>query len=157
MRLLGPGLGRLQAELLQPMLVRVFALAKRRGLLPEAPEALQQAASMDVEYVSPLAKAQRTADVQAILRMFEILSAAASIDPGGFDHVDMEGMVRHLFSVLAIPAKVTEGEIDVGLKRQERADQQQQQAQLSEGVQTAEALGKAAPALEAGTGALAAE
>ena len=157
MRLLGPVLGRLQAELLQPMLARVYSLAKRRGLLPEAPEALQQAASMDVEYVSPLAKAQRTADVQAILRMFEILSPAASIDPGVFDHVDMDGMVRHLFSVLAIPAKVTEGEIDVGLKRQERADQQQQAAEMQAGMQTAEAMGKAAPGLEAITGALAAE
>ena len=72
------------------------------------------------------------------------------------------GCEKILFGWQAIDANarqvvITEGEIDVGLKRQERADQQQQQAQLSEGVQTAEALGKAAPALEAVTGALAAE
>ena len=147
MRLLGPVLGRLQAELLQPMIDRVFAIMVRRNAFPPPPDILADM-DIEVEYVSPLARAQRQTDLQAILRMFEILSPAASIDPTVFDHIDMDGMVRHLLSVLHVPARVSEGEAGVMQKRSERAEQQQAQAQQMEAMQTAEALGAAAPAMK---------
>ena len=147
MRLLGPVLGRLQAELLQPMIDRVFAIMVRRNAFPPPPDILADM-DIEVEYVSPLARAQRQTDLQAILRMFEILSPAASIDPTVFDHIDMDGMVRHLLNVLHVPARVSEGEAGVMQKRSERAEQQQAQAQQMEAMQTAEALGAAAPAMK---------
>ncbi|NBQ51384.1 MAG: head-tail adaptor, partial [Marivivens sp.] len=61
MRLLGPVLGRLQAELLQPMIERVFAVLNRQNKLPAAPAFLNDR-DLDIEYVSPLAKAQRQSD-----------------------------------------------------------------------------------------------
>jgi hypothetical protein len=83
MRLLGPVLGRLQAELLQPMIERVFAVLNRQNKLPAAPEFLNDR-DLDIEYVSPLAKAQRQSDVQGIVRLFELLSPLAGIDPTVF-------------------------------------------------------------------------
>ena len=69
MRLLGPVLGRLQSELLQPLISRSFALLLRNGLLPAAPEQLQ-GQDIDIEYVSPLAKAERITDLHSMLRGF---------------------------------------------------------------------------------------
>jgi len=140
-------LGRLQAELLQPMIERVFALLVRQGKIPEAPPMIEQE-SLDIEYVSPLAKAQKQSDVQGIMRLFELLSPLAGIDPGVFDHLDTDGLVRYMLRTLSIPASVTKGEGEIARDRQVRQEQQAQQQELNEATQTAEALGSVAPAIK---------
>ena len=154
MRLLGPVLGRLQAELLQPMIERVFAVLNRQNRLPAAPEFLNDR-DLDIEYVSPLAKAQRQSDVQGIMRLFELLSPLAGIDPGVFDHLDTDGLVRYMLHTLSIPARVTKGEGEIMRERSQRQEQAAMQQQMNEATQTAEALGAVAPAikvLQQGTG-----
>ena len=59
MRLLSPVLGRLQAELLQPLISRSFALLLRAGLLPPAPEELQ-GQEIDIEHVKPPCESAKT-------------------------------------------------------------------------------------------------
>lgn len=154
MRLLGPVLGRLQAELLQPMIERVFAVLNRQNKLPAAPEFLNDR-DLDIEYVSPLAKAQRQSDVQGIVRLFELLSPLAGIDPTVFDHLDTDGLVRYMLHTLSIPARVTKGEGEIMRERSQRQEQAAMQQELNEATQTAEALGAVAPAikvLQQGTG-----
>jgi hypothetical protein len=147
MRLLGPVLGRLQAELLQPMIDRAFNIMVRQNRFPAPPPAIADM-DIEIEYVSPLARAQRQNDLQAIMRMFEIMSPAASIDPSVFDHVDFDGLVRHLLGVLHVPARVSQGEAEVMAKREQRAEAEQAQMQQMEALQTAEAMGAAAPAMK---------
>jgi hypothetical protein len=147
MRLLGPVLGRLQAELLQPMIERVFAVLNRQNKLPAAPEFLNDR-DLDIEYVSPLAKAQRQSDVQGIVRLFELLSPLAGIDPTVFDHLDTDGLVRYMLHTLSIPARVTKGEGEIMRERSQRQEQAQVQQELNEATQTAEALGSVAPAIK---------
>ena len=147
MRLLGPVLGRLQAEMLQPMIERVFQLLVRQNKLPPAPQDIVDR-NLDIEYVSPLAKAQRQSDVQAIMRLFELMSPLASIDPGVFDHLDTDGLVRYMLRTLSIPASVTKGVDDVASARSSRQEQEAAQADMMEATQTAEALGAVAPAIK---------
>lgn len=147
MRLLGPVLGRLQAELLQPMISRVYEILNRQNKLPAAPETLLNN-DLDIEYVSPLAKAQRQSDVQGIVRLFELLSPLAGIDPTVFDHLDTDGLVRYMLHTLSIPARVTKGEGEIMRERAQRQEQAQVQQQLNEATQTAEALGSVAPAIK---------
>ena len=78
MRLLGPVLGRLQAELLQPLINRVFNLLERQNLFAIAPEFIQSG-NIDIEYVSPLAKAQRQGDLQSVMRLFELFTPVLSL------------------------------------------------------------------------------
>ena len=54
MRLLGPVLGRLQSELLKPLIDRAFAIILRKKLFAEAP-AFLSGKDIEIEYVSPLA------------------------------------------------------------------------------------------------------
>ncbi len=147
MRLLDPVLGRLQAEMLQPMIERVFQLLVRQNKLPPAPQDIVDR-NLDIEYVSPLAKAQRQSDVQAIMRLFELMSPLASIDPGVFDHLDTDGLVRYMLRTLSIPASVTKGVDDVASARSSRQEQEAAQADMMEATQTAEALGAVAPAIK---------
>ena len=144
MRVLGPVLGRLTAELLSPMIDRVYNILLRNETFPEAPAVLSDM-DIDIEYVSPLAKAQRQSDISGIMRMFEILSPLASINAGIFDHFDFDGLIRHILKALAIPATVTKGQFEVAQDRENRAIQEQQMQEMQQVQQVAESMGAAAP------------
>ena len=111
MRLLGPVLGRLQSELLQPLISRSFALLLRNGLLPVAPEQLQ-GQDIDIEYVSPLAKAQKLTDLQSMLRGFEVMMQVAEIAPV-MDYLDSDKLVQYLVEVTGLPARVIRSDEEV--------------------------------------------
>lgn len=148
MRLLGPVLGRLQAEMLQPLITRCFNLLAKQKIFEPAPDYLQ-AGNIDIEYVSPLAKAQRQGELNSTMRMFEILNPLAQLDPGIFDYIDMDGLVKFITRTIGVPASVLRAEGEVTSMREARAEQQAQQAQLDQASQVADAAGAAAPALKA--------
>ena len=144
MRVLGPVLGRLTAELLSPMIDRVYNILLRSNKFPEAPASLGDG-DIDIEYISPLAKAQRQSDISGIMKMFEILSPLASINANIFDHFDFDGLIRHVLKALSIPASVTKGEFEVAQERENRAAQEQQMQEMQQIQQTSESMGAAAP------------
>ena len=150
MRLLGPVLGRLQAELLQPLIERTHALLFRQNALPPPPQ-FMAGMDIDIEYVSPLAKAQRGADVQSVGRLFEMLMPVSQIDPSILDYLDIDGLARHVISSLGIPAAMVRGDSEVSQLREQRAQQQAQQQQMEQVSQMAEAAGAAAPGVRAVT------
>ena len=143
MRLLAPVLGRLQSEMLQPLINRTFNILLRKGILPAAPEELQ-GQTIDIEYVSPLARSQKQGDVQAILRTLEIVTPMAQMSPV-MDFIDTDKMVKHLADILGVPSKVVRSADEVMQIRKQRAEAQQAQAQAQQDMQTAEAGGKVAP------------
>ena len=144
MRLLGPVLGRLQAELLQPLINRVFNLLERQNLFAIAPEFIQSG-NIDIEYVSPLAKAQRQGDLQSVMRMFELFTPVSEIDPSILDYVDMDGVAKHLMQTLSIPATVVKSNEQVEEIREQRAQAEAVAAENAAITQTAEAGGAVAP------------
>ena len=151
MRLLGPVLGRLQAEMLQPLINRCWNIMLKAKQLPAAPEGLTD---VEIEYVSPLAKAQKQSEVQGIVRMIEMMQPLAGIDPSVLDHLDTDGLAKHVIKVLGMPASVVRGEREIDDIRENRQQQQQQQQQMEQMAQMAQAAGQAAPALDAVGGAM---
>ena len=148
MRLLGPVLGRLQAEFLQPLIERCFNILSRDKVLPPPPE-FMAGLNIEIEYVSPIAKAQRSGDIQSIVRMLEMLGPLQDMEPGIIDWIDMDGLAKHAIKVLGIPAAVVRGMEEVGQIRTQRQQQQQMEQEKAEAVQMAESAGKAAPAVTA--------
>jgi len=148
MRLLGPVLGRLQAELLQPMINRVYNIMVRQKQFNPAPDFMRES-DIEIEYVSPLAKAQRQGDIQAALRMLELFTPLSQIDPTSMDYIDIDGMAKYLLKTLSVPATTIRGDEEVMMLRQQRQQAQQEQAQNQETMQYMEAAGQAAPALKA--------
>jgi len=147
MRLLGPVLGRLQSELLQPLISRSFALLLRNGLLPAAPEQLQ-GQDIDIEYVSPLAKAQKLTDLQSMLRGFEVMMQVAEIAPV-MDYLDSDKLVQYLVEVTGIPARVIRSDDEVARIRRQQAQAAQQQQEMEQQMMSAEAAGQVAPLVKA--------
>ena len=146
MRLLARVLGRLQSEMLQPLITRCFNILLRKEMLPTPPVSLQ-GQTVDIEYVSPLARSQRTGDVQAILRSLEIISPLAQMMPV-MDYLDPDKLVKHITDVLGVPRKILRSDQEVAMIRQQQMEAAQQQAQLDQASQMAEAGGKAAPLLK---------
>ena len=148
MRLLGPVLGRLQAELLQPLINRTFNILARQKKFKPAPESLRDS-SIDIEYVSPLAKAQRSGDVTSILQMIEFLMPLTQIDQSVIDYLDLDGLAKHIIKTTGAPATTVRGDGEVAKLREERSAQQAEQAEMESMQQMATSAGEAAPALRA--------
>jgi hypothetical protein len=121
----------------------------KQEAFPQPPEFLQGTGDIEIEYVSPLARAQRKGDAQSLVQLMEFMQPLMAIDPGIADFLDMDGMAQHLIKTLSIPATVVRGEQEVLGKRDERAAQQAQQAEMQEAMQIAQAAGKAAPMVKA--------
>jgi len=147
MRLLGPVLGRLQSELLRPMIDRTFAILLRKKLFKPAPEFLA-GQDIQIEYVSPLAKAQRASELQSIMRAIEIFGSLANVSPV-FDHINIDNLVTHLAEIVGVPAKVLNSKSEVNAIRQQKQQQADQQMQMQQLQQVAQAGGQIAPLAKA--------
>ena len=147
MRLLGPVLGRLQSELLKPLIDRVFAILLRNNMLPQAPEFLS-GRDIEIEYVSPLAKAQKSTELQSIMRAVEILGSLANVAPV-FDYVNFDNLVKHLADIVGVPQKILKSQSQVNAERQQAQQQQQEMQQMQQLQQVAKAGGDIAPLAKA--------
>jgi hypothetical protein len=143
MRILGPVLGRLQSELLQPLITRCFNILLRNNKFKEIPEFIGEQ-NIEIEYVSPLAKAQKTGELQALMRGIEIMGALQNVAPV-FDYLDTDNIVNHIKDVLGIPAKILKSKGEVQKIRAEKEQQMMQQQQAQQEMQAAEIANKAAP------------
>lgn len=74
MRLLGPLIGRLEGEMLGPLVERVFGILSRMKLLPDAPE-IMQGQEFSVEYVSPIATAQKQVSANGLVQVAQLIAA----------------------------------------------------------------------------------
>ena len=74
MRLFGPLIGRLESEMLGPLIERVFGILSRMGVLPPAPDAIAEQ-EFTVEYVSPIATAQKQISAGGIQQAMMVVAS----------------------------------------------------------------------------------
>ena len=147
MRLLGPVLGRLQSELLKPLIDRCFAIMVRKNVFPQAPEIIS-GRDVEIEYVSPLAKAQKSTELQSIIRGIEIMGQLANVAPV-FDYINFDNLVKHLTNIIGIPQKVLKTNSEVLAEREAKQEQAQQMQEMQQLQQVAKAGGDIAPLAKA--------
>lgn len=99
-RLLGATYGRLQSELLTPLIMRAVAILRRRG---EIPELGIDGHMVDLQYNSPLAQSQARRDAQNMLTW---LSSLAQLGAGGLQSVDVAAAAKWLGRAFNIPAEL---------------------------------------------------
>jgi hypothetical protein len=99
-RLLGASYGRLQAELLTPLVTRCLAILRRRG---EIPPLLLDGRDVALRYESPLARVQGRADAANTLLF---LQSAASLGGEAAAQIDAAAATRWLARTLGAPAEV---------------------------------------------------
>ena len=150
MEMFAPTLGRLQADLLDPMIQTTYQILGRNGMLPPPPEGLQEA-DLDIEYTGPIPRAQKNERAQSISMWIGELAGLAQIIPEIMDVVDNDAVARSLGYDRGVPAKLMNTEAEVQELRQARAEAQQaqQQMELLQGAgKAAKDIGQGAQAMD---------
>lgn len=139
LRLMGPVLGRIQSEKLGPMIDRVFAILLRQGAFLPAPEVLS-GKDIRIEYVSPIARAQRQLEANGILRTMEVMVPFIQADPTILDNFDGDAAFSHVgVDLFGMDPRLIRDGREVKQLRQTREQQQQQQTQLDQQEQVSRA------------------
>ena len=138
MRLLGPMVGRLEAELLGPLVTRVFGIMNRMNLLPQPPPEISEK-EFTVEYVSPIATAQKQTEVHGIVQVAQLILQVAGQDmaPQIFaKRVHVDRFIDYLWDVF-------NNDPDI-LKTKEEMAEEEEQAQAAAAANAAPPLANAA-------------
>jgi hypothetical protein len=153
-RILGPVLGRLESELLGPLIQRVFQIMLRAGAFDPPPAALH-GQKLKIVYVSPIAKAQRAEEALAIEQTFAAGAQAQQLKPDVLDNIDVDASFRRLADLRGFPKDLLRDVDAIKVSRDQRQQQAAAQAQtdqIHQGVATAATAAKALPALRQALG-----
>lgn len=140
--MLGPVVERLDDELLNLIIDRVFDVMWRRQLIAEPPEVLQ-GLDLRPEYISILAQAQRAVAVGGIERMATFATALAQSNPDALDKIDFDQSIDEYARALGAPPTMVRTDEKVREIRDARA-QQAQAAQMAEQAAALQSMAGAA-------------
>lgn len=143
--LLSPSMGRQQSEKLGPMIEREIDVLSRQGLLPPMPPALVEAeGEYEVEYDSPLSRAQKAEEASGLMRTVEMTLNIVNVtqDPSPLDAFNWDIIVPEVADIQAVPQRWLRSAEEIEAIRAGRAEQAQTQ-QLIEAAPAAAGLIKA--------------
>ncbi len=140
--LLGPTVGRQQSESLGPMIERELAILARADALPPMPAALHETGGdYEIQYDSPLTRAQRAEEGLGVMRALEIAGAMAAADPSVFDNFDADAVAKIAVEVHGVE-HILRKKDDVEALRGQRAQQEGLSQTLAAGPQVADTVSK---------------
>lgn len=129
MLILAPTLGRMMSELLDPIISRTLNILIRKEMLPPAPQAIQ-GVQYSIEYVSPLARAQRFEEMKSINAAMAIIGEVAQVMPGVIDKINGDEFVDEVADLYNLPTKLVISTKEAEKIREARAQQQQAAMEL---------------------------
>lgn len=126
-RLLGPTLGRLQNDFLDPVISRTFNILLRSGELGEIPDVVrEEQGQLKVEYTGPLPRAQRMDTVNSMTNWMMGLGQLSELFPELRDLPNVDEYGRMSARLMSVPALAVNSRETVEALREQRAEQQQQ-------------------------------
>jgi hypothetical protein len=146
--LLAPVMGRLQSELLGPLIQAELDILAAAGALPEAPpeqDALEDVTA-DIDYTSPLARAQKADEGVAILRLLEDAAAVGQFDPSAAKMIKGPETLRRLAEIRGAPMSLLRSAEDMAAVAEQDGRMAQLQTLLGAAGQAAGAAKDAAAA-----------
>lgn len=145
LRLMGPVLGRLQNELLRPIVDRLFGIMARRNLLPQPIPQILQGRDLRVQYTSLLAKAQRASEAQSLVSAMQLIQPMLAVDPSVADNFHGDNYVRYVHGIFGAPHEILRDKRDVDKIRKAKAQALQKAEAQADASLEAEQAGKIAP------------
>ena len=131
MVMLGPVLERIQYELLDPIIDRVFSVMARAGIIPPPPAEIA-GQNIDIEYVSMLLTAQLASATSGIERTLQLAGGLVGVDPGVMDNLDLDFAIAKYSSLMNNDPRLIRSPEQLQQIRQQRQQQQQQEQQLQQ-------------------------
>lgn len=113
-RLLGPTMGRLQNDMLDPVVTNTFKMLHRAKQFPDMPQSVAAAGGVvNVEYVGPLSRAQKTDEVASVERWLGNIGNLAEIFPDIRHVPDPKAIAVYMADSLNVPAKLMKSEAQI--------------------------------------------
>jgi hypothetical protein len=136
-RLLGPTLGRLQSDYLDPLVQRTFNILYRAGQFGALPASITENddGELDIIYTGPLVRAQRADIAQGVSRWVASLAELGEIVPEVLDIPNWDAIGKELGSLEGVPAKLMNSDAEIKANRKKKAAQQQAMQQGMEDEQ----------------------
>ena len=140
--LLAPVAGRQQSELLGPIVQREIEILAKAGQLPPMPRQLAEVGGeFEINYTSPLARAQKAELAVGLSNTIGLLQPIAQVQPDVLDRFDFDTISKDLsLDVNGLPATWLNSDEAMQAIRNGR----QQQIQMQQAVQAAPAMSAAA-------------
>ena len=141
---LGPVVERLQDEFLSPIIERVYNILERRGVFPPIPDDIAERMAdeeVKIEYISPLAQAQKLSGLVNIEQGAAFAAQIAQVWPDAAKKIDPVGTMTEYFKLLGVPGSVQRATEDVEamIEQEQQAAAQQAAAQQQMAVMQATA------------------
>ena len=136
--LLGPVLERISDEVLRPLISRTFSIAQRQGKIPPPPPELADM-PLFVEFVSPLAQAQKIMSQRSTEQFVGFVGNLAAVNPDVLDKVDFDRGVEIYADNMGVDPSLMRRNEDVQAIREARAQAQAQAAQQEKQLADAQA------------------
>lgn len=146
---LGPVVERLQDEFLSVIIQRVYSILDRAGAFPPVPDELIDvigSEDINVDYISPLAQAQKMSGLINIEQGLSIVAQMAQMWPEVLKKIDPMNTIKKYFELVGAPAVMQRSDEEVAQMIQAEQEQMQQDKQLQESLAVAQAT---APIAEA--------
>lgn len=138
-RLIGPSLGRIQNDLHAPLVSKTFNALFRYKRLPEPPPVVtERQAQIDIEFIGPMARAQKMDKVTNIERWVANLAQLAEVLPDILDNVDSDAAATETAHYLSVPPEVVRTKAAKLKIRKDRAARQEAQEKMAMAAQGAE-------------------
>lgn len=134
--LLAPTIGRQQSEYLEPMIEREIDILQQLGLIDPMPQALLEAeGDYQIEYESPLSRAQRAEEASGLMRTLEPTLNVVNItqDPSVLDHFNWDIIVPEIAAIQGVPLRWMKAMDQIQAIRQGR----EQDKQIAQATQAA--------------------
>lgn len=125
---LGPVLEQLNQDLLDPVVQNTFMLANRQRRFPPPPEVLQ-GVELNIEYLSIMAQAQKTAGLSGIDRFMGQVAQQSQEFPDMKDLIDTDQYIQIYGDMTSVPPQLIRSPEKVAQIRKAKAQAQQQQQQ----------------------------
>ena len=128
-RLLGPAMFRLQEEL-SKLINRSFNILYREQKFPEMPQIVQEMeGEFEVEYLGPLARAQKMGAVDSFQNLLVIIGQVAGIKPEVVEAIKWDDAMRDIALRMGVPAKLLKSDDELQAEAEARQQQEQQMMQ----------------------------
>lgn len=147
--ILGAMLSRMNTECLIPLLERIYNILNRRMELPLPPRQLaEEGGSVDIEFLGPLAQAQRrfveNSGIQATVGFITALAQAEGqarqFGATSIDNFDMDELAKTGAQALGAPQKAIREKPDIDKIRQQRVMAEQQAIAQQQALETGKTI-----------------
>lgn len=128
---LGPLLPNIKSDLHDPALRRVFSIMQSKGMFPPLPEEMRDA-DINIQYIGPLAQAQRQVSASSMDRMLGVFGSLAQANPDVLDKLDADKYVDTYADALGVDPEIIRSdaeaeEIRAARQQTQRVQQASQQ------------------------------